>query len=200
MSDQTVVYPFDDDMYGTYYYRTATSTPTTVTGRLTMNVWWREPPVWATSEDVIPDEPKETMWTSEKITGWRRWYLKMENFLEPPLLVGGYGQTWLPGRDKEATCYINREGPVPHWDCNCGLYAAKNRETLDRFDWYQNYPVSGTVEMYGRVIEHEIGWRAQYAHIRDLQVEVPGPWGGYLTAVLSEVYKVPVTQKQQEVN
>ena len=50
---------------------------------------------------------------------------------------------------------------VPAWDCSCGFYALSSEHSrrLDPRDWW------APVTLWGRVIEHENGWRAQYQRI-----------------------------------
>ena len=51
----------------------------------------------------------------------------------------------------------------PHSDCTCGIYAAKNIEHL-RTTRYWQYGIHGEVNLWGTVVEHKLGWRAQYAY------------------------------------
>ena len=50
---------------------------------------------------------------------------------------------------------------VPAWDCSCGFYALSSEHSrrLDPREWW------APVTLWGRVIEHENGWRAQYQRI-----------------------------------
>lgn len=64
----------------------------------------------------------------------------------------------------EARCY--HRGPSP--GCWCGLYAVKpEAHRLLMEVWCLDFAV-GVVSLYGRVIEHQHGWRAQYARIREV--------------------------------
>jgi preprotein translocase subunit YajC len=51
----------------------------------------------------------------------------------------------------------------PHHDCSCGVYAAKNFAHLRKIG-YADYGVHGEVYLWGRVVEHHFGYRAQYAY------------------------------------
>jgi preprotein translocase subunit YajC len=52
---------------------------------------------------------------------------------------------------------------LPHPSCTCGVYAAKTLERL-RQCGYSRFGVCGEVYLWGTVVEHERGWRAQYAY------------------------------------
>jgi len=66
----------------------------------------------------------------------------------------------------EAQC---SHGPEPASDhlaagsCTCGFYAYKERSQLNRFT-----PLHGAVLLWGKVIEHEFGYRAQFAQVESL--------------------------------
>ena len=75
----------------------------------------------------------------------------------------------------------------PHWECSCGLYAAKKPT-----DAIGN--IIGTVAMWGRYVEHERGWRAEYAYPKSVtklkcsECSQVFPWGTmkYLTTSTEE--------------
>jgi len=52
-------------------------------------------------------------------------------------------------------------------DCTCGVYAAKNITHLRQFG-YEGRGISGEVYLWGAVVEHELGWRAQFAYPKTL--------------------------------
>ena len=111
--------------------------------------------------------------TDEPIVGWRAWHLAAE---APGLLPAGAGvgaDTWQPRTATTARCGLNRllsiGRPVhesPGERCRCGVYAHRSLEDFAR-DTVPAYPppsVVGTVALWGRVIEHERGWRAAHAY------------------------------------
>jgi len=55
----------------------------------------------------------------------------------------------------------------PHHDCSCGVYAAKNFAHLRNIG-YADYGVHGEVYLWGTVVEHRLGYRAQYAYPKSL--------------------------------
>jgi preprotein translocase subunit YajC len=52
---------------------------------------------------------------------------------------------------------------LPYISCTCGVYAAKTIEHL-RQCGYKRLGVHGEVYLWGTVVEHERGWRAQFAY------------------------------------
>jgi hypothetical protein len=50
-------------------------------------------------------------------------------------------------------------------DCTSGVYAAKNLEHLREID-YEKLGIHGEVYLWGTVVEHRLGWRAQFAYPR----------------------------------
>lgn len=85
------------------------------------------------------------------------------------------GETWLPQRRLTAACRASTFGIIvdcaeaahgahdaPRMDCTCGVYAARDIEHL-RTMGYTQYGICGEVYLWGTVVEHELGWRAQHA-------------------------------------
>ena len=85
------------------------------------------------------------------------------------------GEPWRPGKTVAARCKVSataigpdraefRDGSheAPEANCTCGIYAAKNRNDLQKTG-YDAYGIHGEVYLWGVVVEHETGWRAQYA-------------------------------------
>jgi len=52
---------------------------------------------------------------------------------------------------------------APQANCTCGVYAVK---TLDHFRsaGYERFGIHGEVYLWGKVVEHELGYRAQFAY------------------------------------
>jgi hypothetical protein len=78
------------------------------------------------------------------------------------------GELWRPGRSLAAACRASVRGTAhdvhdaPQMNCTCGIYAAKSQEDL-RTAGYAGFGIHGEVYVWGTVVEHELGWRAQYA-------------------------------------
>jgi preprotein translocase subunit YajC len=90
------------------------------------------------------------------------------------------GEPWLPGRPLAAGCRVVARGTIvgrtkavhntdelPHSDCTCGVYAAKNLAHLRQIG-YQERGIHGEVYLWGAVVEHRLGWRAEFAYPKSL--------------------------------
>jgi hypothetical protein len=85
------------------------------------------------------------------------------------------GEPWLPGQHLEARCRVapaarhiaEAANEVPYRKCTCGIYAAKNSEHLRQIG-YADGSVCGEVYLWGTVVEHKLGWRAQFAYPKSL--------------------------------
>jgi preprotein translocase subunit YajC len=87
------------------------------------------------------------------------------------------GEQWLPDRPVEARCRVapaarhvlvmDGAKEVPNRNCTCGIYAAKNIEHLRQIG-YANCGICGEVYLWGTVVEHRLGWRAQFAYPKSL--------------------------------
>jgi hypothetical protein len=90
-------------------------------------------------------------------------------------------EPWLPDRPLAARCgaaaaggtIVGRAGvahdahEAPQTSCSCGIYASKNREHLRRTG-YERFGICGDVYLWGSIVEHELGWRAQFAYPKSL--------------------------------
>src|SRR5437899_1415319 len=121
----------------------------------------------------------------ELIVGWRGWTLGDDGYLRSL----SYNHFAWPKREA-ADCNI-----TPYQESNCqiehtgGIHAYKLRESFLADRWTCN--VVGEVWLWGQVIEHEHGWRAQYAYPKSFQVR-PG-FDPVKVMQLEEDYGVPVT-------
>jgi len=90
------------------------------------------------------------------------------------------GEKWFAHRPLSAVCRAAACGSIsglskathnpaelPSFSCTCGVYAAKTIEHL-RQCGYRKFGVHGEVFLWGTVIEHERGWRAQFAYPKTL--------------------------------
>jgi hypothetical protein len=91
------------------------------------------------------------------------------------------GERWKPSQSLAARCRASTVvGPIagrteavhdahepPQANCTCGVYAVK---TLHHFRsaGYERYGIHGEVYLWGTVVEHELGWRAQFAYPKTL--------------------------------
>ena len=105
----------------------------------------------------IPDLP-------HYIVGWKAWQVTKDGRLSSYY----YNLYWSPREAKQATCQKTHIGfGIPHNRCSCGIYAAKSfnelKRAVDLFP-FELGAVVGRVALWGRVIEHEFGWRAEFAY------------------------------------
>ena len=100
---------------------------------------------------------------TEPIVAWRAWALTghrdgTELLLRP---VAGRSRPWRPMEPAEAACKHARLHGAPNVDCSCGLHGTHDVEILRRT---RCPAVLGRVAFWGRVIEHELGYRAQFGY------------------------------------
>ena len=107
--------------------------------------------------------------TTEPIIAWRAWTLTASRrgiaYLLRPLI--GSSRPWPPGEPASASCVFPRRHRAPDRGCTCGLYAVSDGAQLRRA---RSPAVIGTVAMWGRVIEHEFGFRSEWAYPQRLQL------------------------------
>jgi len=101
--------------------------------------------------------------TTEPIVAWRAWALTghrdgTELLLRP---VAGRSRPWRPMEPAEAACKHARLHGAPNVDCSCGLHGTHDVEILRRT---RCPAVLGRVAFWGRVIEHELGYRAHFGY------------------------------------
>ena len=91
------------------------------------------------------------------------------------------GERWRPGQLLAARCRASVVvGPIagraeavhdahepPQTNCTCGVYASKSLEQL-LTTGYAKCGIHGEVYLWGTVVEHELGWRAQFAYPKTL--------------------------------
>lgn len=61
----------------------------------------------------------------------------------------------------------DQQHSAPGWNCRCGFNAFKTLRSLLRYG-NLDMDVAGRVELFGNVVEHERGYRAEKARILDL--------------------------------
>lgn len=90
------------------------------------------------------------------------------------------GEKWSAHQPLSAVCRADACGSIaglskathnpaelPSFSCTCGVYAARTMEQL-RQCGYGKLCVHGEVFLWGTVVEHERGWRAQFAYPKTL--------------------------------
>lgn len=113
--------------------------------------------------DAVQEEP---------ITGWRIWNLSHGADGARLRPAGSGVQGWEPGRAFQARCGLPRwlnggigRHTAPDIRCRCGIYAGTSLEAFPRpRPAWPPPPVVGTVSLWGTVIEHDRGWRGEFAY------------------------------------
>lgn len=163
----------------------------------------------------------------EAITGYRCW-----NVFPNGLMVGqAHAEPWPPFEPFVGRCGFAaspdhiRDGrfmPAPVRACDCGVHALKDakgaaqrlidevltaRNAFGFYLSYYNYTppkgrVWGAVKLWGRVVEHEIGYRAEFAYPSALYCQDPAlaPIVSALYGVSCEVQTldIPAAEKRDE--
>jgi hypothetical protein len=107
---------------------------------------------------------------------WRIWHLTSNEWL-----IGSYETLWIPGEVKQAKCggifmselvkifrqinNLHEVNDAPNVDCTCGIYGIRNNVNVTV---HAKDMVIGIAEIWGKIIEAEFGYRAQYAKMRAL--------------------------------
>jgi hypothetical protein len=86
-----------------------------------------------------------------------------------------YDEEWTPGEPFAASCGKGHAHAAPAAGCSCGVYALRDREGLRSYLVGRDVPwvvgrVLGEVELWGEVVEGELGWRAAYAYPRRIEL------------------------------
>lgn len=144
------------------------------------------------------------MTRAEPILAWRIWRLRADadrGLVEPLLESCVYGDPWAPQRTFAAECPDHRR-PAP--SCGCGVYAVTTREAaLGWARWAQSalpHPiVLGRVQLWGRVLPHSAGYRAELAYPYELEVlpgeGLPEDEACRLERALRDAYLVDIAQR-----
>jgi hypothetical protein len=147
-------------------------------------VW---PPAWAVPQEPPKLEPEE--FCVDALVGWRRWGVPMfQN-----VLLSNNKVAWPAYEKLTAECRIlGKHNPelCKGIECTCGIYAYKEQTQAEHGG---NAPtdvthVWGQVYLWGRVVEHATGFRAQYAYPKALVNT-----GGIARQVAHE-YGIPVIE------
>jgi hypothetical protein len=93
--------------------------------------------------------------------------------------------------------HLREKPPVPPVEgCVCGVYARKTADALEEAWYFSALPgktkVVGEVRLWGKMWEHELGWRAQFARPAALYYV---KWGGHpreLVEAMAARYAVSV--------
>jgi hypothetical protein len=144
------------------------------------------------------------MTRTEPILAWRIWRLGWSSdggLVEPLLESCVYGDPWAPREAFVAAC---ADHPAPTPACACGIYALTTREAaLEWARWAQSalpHPiVIGRVQLWGSVLPHAAGYRAELAYPYELEVlagdMLDEPEAESLGRMLRDAYLVDIAQR-----
>jgi hypothetical protein len=106
---------------------------------------------------------------AEPIHAWRTWTLvgSRDGSWVRLAPIAGDGRPWPPRRPAEASCTRHRSHVRPELECTCGLHAVESPDELRRT---RDPAVLGTVALWGRIVEHEHGFRAALAYPQRLRL------------------------------
>ena len=123
----------------------------------------------------------------EPFTAYRAW-----NWTADGKLTSLNHAEWIPNQAFEAMCHFvddhrsmvsaattpaakafwaKHAHHVPDPTCTCGMYAGINMRHMIDID-YIGRGIHGEVSLWGRLMRHELGWRAQYAYPKNFTVPV----------------------------
>ena len=112
------------------------------------------------ADDGVHDAGTST--SSEVVLAYRAWRISGVH-----LVSCTCDCEWTPRERMTARCnnYIGHPR-LPAWDCRCGFYAYKTELALAASEYVglHGLTVRGRVAFWGRVIDHELGYRAEYAY------------------------------------
>jgi len=124
---------------------------------------------------------------AEPLIGWRVWCV-VETAGGLRLASVIQDETWPAGEELVARCHAHRDPSntlllgaahdAPGLECACGVHAAREPASVLSYLRGRDEPgtigrVLGRVLLWGRVVEHEGGWRASHAYPLDLVAEDP---------------------------
>jgi hypothetical protein len=114
--------------------------------------------------------PAERVFLTEPIVVWRSWRLCFQRARPRIHPIGDRSRPWRPLAPSQAACGRRRFHRAPAPGCTCGLYGLKNATVLRQT---RSPAVIGTVALWGQVIEHELGYRAEFGYPQRLRLVCP---------------------------
>lgn len=148
------------------------------------------------------EEPAEPVTITDRglaitpIVGVREFQIYME--LEHPTLFSFNGACWPARKALAAGCGNNMfaDHEVPDLSCHCGIYAWQP-QVAHR---YCSTPVRGEVYMWGDVLIHDLGYRAEFAYPKSLTLHAhPTRSVMRIRDSIADAYGIPVSIIEPEV-
>lgn len=125
---------------------------------------------------------------AEPIKAWRAWHVDPTG----SLIATAQHYVWKEGQNT-CTCVktdisvIKSHHIPPEIDCACGFWALKTQD--DVFNYFNAEIVVGEIEMWGKIVEAENGYRAEHARI--IRLFLPSRYSPFKER-LQERYKVDI--------
>jgi len=124
---------------------------------------------------------------NEPIIGYRGWL-----FIDDKLRAIHNNCIWEPGKTiiaKNFRACLGSENPLN----NPGIYAFKEsclfEEEYDEVDYYSGVPlIRGEVYLWGKIIEHQLGYRGEYAYPKKLYVSTAIKNYKYIIQLVRNLY------------
>lgn len=119
----------------------------------------------------------------QPIVGWRGW-----NVIHPHYLTNS-SVVWTPGERTEAICTARYHPPdevSPVEGCSCGVYAF-NAPFEVKQQGYNSQTLLGEVYLWGKVLEHARGYKAQYAYPKRFYAKTRHLFESEATTTISRV-------------
>jgi hypothetical protein len=136
-----------------------------------------------------PQRPPVKQFTTEVIVGWRAWRLVSWKLLKSDYEVMLesiiYPMIWYPAKPVTGLVGFWLPSGVHAWQTQAQCLAHKRA-----YGWYARDWVIGEVSLWGHVIKHEHGYRAQFAYPRRLVVPEYLRERGDIVADLRRTYGV----------
>jgi hypothetical protein len=100
--------------------------------------------------------------SSEPVIAWRAWRLRRDGRGRLRLQPAFRGSPWEPLVPTRAACVRHRRHDAPKRRCTCGLYGFRDGGEVGLGG--TRLGAVGQVALWGRVVEHELGYRAELAY------------------------------------
>jgi hypothetical protein len=112
---------------------------------------------------VAARAPRSVERSAEPVAAWRAWRLRRNGDAGELRLQPAFrGSPWEPLQPVRAACARRRRHEAPKRRCTCGLYGFNDGSEVGLGG--TRLAVVGQVAMWGRVVEHELGYRAEFAY------------------------------------
>lgn len=105
----------------------------------------------------------------DAVVGYRAWFPVVHDGLVTLSSIS-YNVSWEPGKDMRADCVwraFHKHTP-PGRMCDCGIWAYDDLETLRRFSGDAPGLVHGEVHLWGDLVRHKTGYRAEFARVASI--------------------------------